>query len=147
LTGPSRWSRLLWKRETEGRVFDSPERKAMRWTSPCAPQLKRIADPSIRAHYGEEIKRLRLGVVRPAWGRGDGPPAAMGAKRQRPRGSRRRRCPTAGDPRLAAGDRGSADPKKNLSPTPRTTIISLDMSQAAVKTHDRRSARARLYHL
>jgi DNA primase len=50
---------LLWKRETEGRVFDSPERKATLDKSLRA-QLKRIADPSIRAHYGDEIKRLRL---------------------------------------------------------------------------------------
>jgi DNA primase len=50
---------LLWKRETEGRVFDSPERKASLDKSLRAA-LKRIADPSIRAHYGEDIKRLRL---------------------------------------------------------------------------------------
>lgn len=49
---------LLWQRETEGRVFDSPERKAMLDKSLRAA-LMRIADPSIRAHYGEEIKRLR----------------------------------------------------------------------------------------
>ena len=51
--------RLLWQRETEGRVFDSPERKAALDKSLRAA-LKRIADPSIRAHYGEDIKRLRL---------------------------------------------------------------------------------------
>ena len=50
---------LLWKRETEGRVFDSPERKASLDKSLRA-HLKRIADPSIRSHYGEDIKRLRL---------------------------------------------------------------------------------------
>jgi DNA primase len=51
--------RLLWQRETDGRVFDSPERKAALDKSLRAA-LKRIADPSIRAHYGEDIKRLRL---------------------------------------------------------------------------------------
>jgi DNA primase len=51
--------RLLWQRETEGRVFDSPERKATLDKSLRAA-LKRIADPSIRAHYGDDIKRLRL---------------------------------------------------------------------------------------
>jgi DNA primase len=50
---------LLWRRETEARVFDSPERKAALDKSLRA-HLKRIADPSIRAHYGEDIKRLRL---------------------------------------------------------------------------------------
>jgi DNA primase len=50
--------RLLWQRETEGRVFDSPERKAA-LDKTLRAALRRIADPSIRAHYGEEIKALR----------------------------------------------------------------------------------------
>ncbi len=50
--------RLLWQRETEGRVFDSPERKAA-LDKTLRAALKRIADPSIRSHYGEEIKALR----------------------------------------------------------------------------------------
>ncbi|WP_444430280.1 DNA primase [Rhodobacter capsulatus] len=49
---------LLWQRETEGKVFDSPERKAALDKSLRAA-LKKIADPSIRTHYGEDIKRLR----------------------------------------------------------------------------------------
>ncbi len=49
---------LLWARETEGRVFDSPERKAM-LDKTLRAALMRIQDPSIRSHYGEEIKRLR----------------------------------------------------------------------------------------
>ncbi len=51
--------RLLWNRETEGRVFDSPERKAA-LDKTLRAALARIADPSIRAHYGEEMKRLRF---------------------------------------------------------------------------------------
>ncbi|MBU9696705.1 DNA primase [Rhodobacteraceae bacterium HSP-20] len=50
---------LLWRRETEGKVFDSPERKAA-LDKTLRAALKKIADPSIRAHYGEDIKRLRL---------------------------------------------------------------------------------------
>ena len=61
---------LLWRRETEGKVFDSPERKAALDKSLRAA-IKRIADPSIRAHYGEEIIRLRRelfgGPPRPAF--------------------------------------------------------------------------------
>ncbi len=49
---------LLWQRETEGRDFDSPERKAA-LDKTLRAALKRIVDPSIRAHYGEEMKRLR----------------------------------------------------------------------------------------
>ena len=49
---------LLWQREVEGRSFDSPERKATLDKSLRAA-INRITDPSIRTHYGEEIKRLR----------------------------------------------------------------------------------------
>ena len=59
---------LLWRRETEGKVFDSPERKATLDKS-LREAIRKIADPSIRAHYGEEIKRLRwdlFGTNRPA---------------------------------------------------------------------------------
>lgn len=50
---------LLWQRETEGRVFDSPERRAA-LDKTLRGHLARIADPSIRSHYAEEMKRLRL---------------------------------------------------------------------------------------
>ncbi|MFN6925277.1 MAG: DNA primase [Tabrizicola sp.] len=50
---------LLWQRETEGRVFDSPERRAA-LDKTLRGHLARITDPSIRGHYAEEMKRLRL---------------------------------------------------------------------------------------
>ena len=50
--------RLLWQRETEGRAFDSPERKAA-LDKTLRAALLRITDPSIRGHYGEAIKQLR----------------------------------------------------------------------------------------
>jgi DNA primase len=50
---------LLWQRETEGRSFDSPERKAA-LDKTLRGHLARIADPSIRNHYADEMKRLRL---------------------------------------------------------------------------------------
>ncbi|QUS35481.1 DNA primase [Falsirhodobacter algicola] len=49
---------LLWRRETEGKNFDSPERRAA-LDKTLRAAIARIADPSIRHHYGEEIKRLR----------------------------------------------------------------------------------------
>jgi len=49
---------LLWQRETEGRVFDSPERKAT-LDKTLRTALMRIKDPSIRGHYDAEIKNLR----------------------------------------------------------------------------------------
>ncbi len=49
---------LFWRRETEGKVFDSPERKAALDKS-LREAIRKIADPGLRAHYGDEIKRLR----------------------------------------------------------------------------------------
>ncbi len=55
---------LLWQRETEGKTFDSPERKAALDKS-LREHLRRIKDPSIRSHYGQEIKDLRWNLFRP----------------------------------------------------------------------------------
>ncbi len=49
---------LLWQRETEGRNFDSPERKAALDRS-LREAIKKVRDPSIRRHYGDEVNRLR----------------------------------------------------------------------------------------
>ncbi|TNF19613.1 MAG: DNA primase [Rhodobacteraceae bacterium] len=50
--------RLLWRRETEGKVLDSPERKAA-LDKALRARIATIQDPSIRSHYGQEIKELR----------------------------------------------------------------------------------------
>lgn len=55
--------RLLWRRETEGRVFDSPERKAALDKS-LREKIKLIRDPSIRQHYAEDLKELRFQLFR-----------------------------------------------------------------------------------
>lgn len=55
--------RLLWQRETEGRVFDSPERKAA-LDKALRDKIMLIKDPSIRQHYGQEIKDLRWELFR-----------------------------------------------------------------------------------
>ena len=49
---------LLWQRETDGKVFDSPERKAM-LDKVLREKIKTIKDPSIRNHYGQAIKEMR----------------------------------------------------------------------------------------
>lgn len=54
---------LLWRRETEGRVFDSPERKAA-LDKTLREKIRTIQDPSLRSHYGEEIKQLRWELFR-----------------------------------------------------------------------------------
>ena len=50
--------RLLWRRETEGKNFDSPERRAA-LDKALREKIRLIRDPSIRGHYGEAIKELR----------------------------------------------------------------------------------------
>lgn len=68
---------LLWRRETEGRDFDSPERKATLDKSLRAA-IGRIADASIRDHYRAEIKRLRWELFGPA--RAPGPAGGPAAR-------------------------------------------------------------------
>lgn len=55
---------LLWRRETEGKTFDSPERKAA-LDKDLRAAISKIADPSIRRHYGDEIKNLRWQLFNP----------------------------------------------------------------------------------
>jgi len=64
--------RLLWQRETEGKVFDSPERKAA-LDKALREKIMLIKDPSIRSHYGQEIKDLRWQLFRPKGGGQSGP--------------------------------------------------------------------------
>ncbi len=56
--------RLLWRRETEGKNFDSPERRAGLDRN-LRTALGRIKDGSVRSHYGHEIKALRETLFRP----------------------------------------------------------------------------------
>lgn len=55
---------LLWQHETEGRVFDSPERKAA-LDKTLREKIKLIRDPSIRGHYGQAIKDMRWQLFNP----------------------------------------------------------------------------------
>ncbi|WP_456386926.1 DNA primase [Profundibacter sp.] len=55
---------LLWQRETEGGVFDSPERKAA-LDKNLRAAISKIKDVSIRGHYGEAIKQMRWELFAP----------------------------------------------------------------------------------
>lgn len=65
LDGAMPMVRLLWQREIEGKVFDSPERRAALDKS-LREKLNKIADLSIKSHYGEAIRDLRAEL----WGSG-----------------------------------------------------------------------------
>jgi DNA primase len=72
---------LLWRRETEGHVFDSPERRAA-LDKTFREKLQTIRDASLRRHYGEEIDRLRRALFFPARPPRSGP--ARGGRFQPP---------------------------------------------------------------
>ena len=55
---------LLWQRETEGGVFDSPERKAA-LEKALRDKVMLIKDPSIQSHYGRALKDLQWQLFRP----------------------------------------------------------------------------------
>ena len=57
--------KLLWQRETEGKVFDSPERRAALDKALWRKDQSQSAIKSIRSHYGQEIKDLRWQLFRP----------------------------------------------------------------------------------
>ncbi|MEC7763954.1 MAG: DNA primase [Pseudomonadota bacterium] len=55
---------LLWQRETEGKVFDSPERRAA-LENDLRNAVSRIQNQTIQKHYGEEIKRQLYELFNP----------------------------------------------------------------------------------
>ena len=55
---------LLWRRETDGKVLDSPERRAAVDKS-LREAIFKIKDKSIRSHYGQAIAALRRELFEP----------------------------------------------------------------------------------
>lgn len=64
LDGAQPMVNLLWQRETEGKSFDSPERRAS-LDADLRTALRKIPDPSLRRHYGDAIQELRQSLFRP----------------------------------------------------------------------------------
>lgn len=56
---------LLWRRETEGQSFDSPERRAA-LDARLRQVILKIQDKSLRSHYGAAIADLRRGLFAPS---------------------------------------------------------------------------------
>ncbi|KQI68049.1 DNA primase [Loktanella sp. 3ANDIMAR09] len=54
---------LLWQRETEGRVFDSPERRAA-LDKALRQKTALIQDPDLRNHYDQALKELKWQLFR-----------------------------------------------------------------------------------
>ncbi|MEP2031538.1 MAG: DNA primase [Paracoccaceae bacterium] len=96
---------LLWRRETDGGVFDSPERKAA-LDKTLREKIKLIRDPSIRGHYGQAIKDLRWQLFRPKRSASPISGQRRGGKWQRPPASA---TPTAKASLLVASGDGVQD--------------------------------------
>jgi DNA primase len=56
--------KLLWRRETEGHVFDTPERRAG-LDARLRAAVSRIRDASLKRHYGEALAEMRRELFRP----------------------------------------------------------------------------------
>ncbi|PCJ73391.1 MAG: DNA primase [Rhodobacteraceae bacterium] len=56
---------LLWQRETEGKIFDSPERRTALDAS-LRKTIQLIKDPNLRGHYGAAINERRQTLFAPA---------------------------------------------------------------------------------
>ncbi|MBF9047744.1 DNA primase [Rhodobacterales bacterium LSUCC0031] len=64
LDGAEPLVRMLWRRETEGQIFDSPERRAA-LDQRLRACIGRIPDQGLRRHYGEALADLRRALFRP----------------------------------------------------------------------------------
>ncbi|PWR03173.1 DNA primase [Meridianimarinicoccus roseus] len=65
LDGAMTMVRLLWQRETEGQVFDSPERRAG-LDKRLRELTEKIPDQSLKHHYRQELRDLQWQTFRPA---------------------------------------------------------------------------------
>ncbi|MRX50731.1 DNA primase [Paracoccus sp. S-4012] len=92
---------LLWQRETEGRQFDSPERRAA-LDHALRAAIARIPDPATRAHTEAEIRARRAALFRPE---APARPSGPGPRRFGKPGPEAPRAQTRAS-RLAAGDEG-----------------------------------------
>jgi len=96
---------LLWRRETEGRSFDSPERRAM-LDDALAKAVGQIANPVIRRHYDQALRDMKWNLFRPQrrdrgkgrdWGaKGRGQGSRFGAPEPATPGARRSPLAAAG---------------------------------------------------
>ncbi|MDG4647411.1 DNA primase [Roseibacterium sp. SDUM158017] len=87
--------KLLWRRETEGQAFDTPERRAG-LDRRLREAISRIADPSLKRHYGEALNEMRRALFRP-------PPRTFGRGTWRGRGFAEAAVAPLSQTRTAAG--------------------------------------------
>jgi len=96
---------MVWMRETQGGVFDTPERKA-ELEKRLRGVTQRIRDESVRFHYSQEMRdrvQAFFGAQRPAAARGEGRQGGNGGRSNNWNDRRRGGAPGAGG-RLAVSD-------------------------------------------
>ena len=94
---------LLWRRETDGLSFDSPERRAA-LDKALADKTGLIRDPGLRRHYDDALRDLKWQLFRrrPAGGAG-------GGRKWTPRGTPEPARATTRQSRLVAAGEGSEE--------------------------------------
>ncbi|HRO13061.1 MAG TPA: DNA primase [Amaricoccus sp.] len=107
---------LLWARETEGAVLDSPERRAA-LDARLRAHLARIADPTVRAHWEAEVRARR---------------AALFAPPARPRPGKREARPRPGAPRSAGIQGTGAARASRLARATADTAVEMRMREGAI---------------
>ena len=119
---------LLWARETEGQVLDSPERRAA-LDARLRAHLARIADPSLRGHWEREIRSRRAALFAPP----PRPPRAADAGRPaRPgRGAAPRRRAPRSPPRRPPPRGARSSPRSPTRPSRRRASARARSSPAA----------------
>ena len=110
---------LIWARETEGAVLDSPERRAA-LDARLKTQLARIADVGLRAHYEAEIRSRRAALF------------AAARPEKRPGSAARRTGRGSGLP-----DRGAGRAAGAVSPLPATRASALASPAAGIPAEGR----------
>ncbi len=102
LDGSAPMIELLWARETEGAVLDSPERRAA-LDARLKAHLGRIQDAGLRAHYEAEVRARRAALFAPARPEpARGPGRRAGAAPRRADGLRRATGPLTPAPSTRA---------------------------------------------
>ena len=96
---------MLWRRETEDAVLDSPERRAA-FDQRLRDALGRIRDEQVRYHYSEAIKERRAALFRPA---GFAEARALPFRGRIGKGVPAGPTPGLKESRLAQGDAAAAD--------------------------------------
>ncbi|MCV6824942.1 MULTISPECIES: DNA primase [Halocynthiibacter] len=110
---------LLWQRETEGKNFDSPERKAALDKS-LRETVKKIRDPSIRRHYADDLNRMRHALFGPVPAGAPAPSESFDRK------------PSFGGGKWQGGRKNWRNTGPSVQPTTKTSLLATGSDEATI---------------